>query len=255
MGVLKRDFFPDDLAPLLESRGVRACVAVQVRQSRSENDFLLELAARHDFISGVVGWIDFQDPELEAQLQAYQAFEKLKGFRHLVEYEPDDDFLLKETFVEGVRALEKTRFTYDILVLERQLSRLPHFLARFDGQPFVLDHLGKPDIQAGVKPSWRALMHEIAAYPNLYCKLSGLVTEAAWQRWKPEDFYPFLEVVTDAFGPHRLLFGSDWPVCLCAAPGYASVCDLISGFYEGYPQVVRDAIFSDNTKIFYNLEL
>ncbi|MFY0254354.1 amidohydrolase family protein [Chitinophaga sp. 30R24] len=253
MEVIRRDFLPEHLAPVLESNGVHGCVAVQADQSPGETAFLLLLAAAHDtLIKGVVGWVNLQADDIEAQLAQYAVHPKLKGFRHIVQGEPDNRFILGEHFCRGIRALSKYNFTYDILVYPKQLPAVEEFVQRFPHQPLVIDHLGKPDIRNGRLEPWATHIRRIARSPNVYCKLSGLVTEANWQQWEPAHFKPFLEVALEAFGPHRLLFGSDWPVCLLAAE-YQKVKQLISDFISTLSTSEQYQIMGGNALSFYHL--
>ncbi|MFN7117308.1 MAG: amidohydrolase family protein [Saprospiraceae bacterium] len=254
MPMLKQDRLPEDLLPLLHAQGFDGCVAVQARQSEAETDFLLQLAAQHKEIKAVVGWVDLQGADLELRLQHYRQFPLLKGFRHIVQDEPDDHFLLRDAFIRGVALLHAFGFTYDILVYEKHLPTVIKFLEHFDNQPFVLDHIGKPDIKEPMKPSWRDAIFTLATYPNLYCKISGLVTEAHWQHWQVADFQPFLEVVFEAFGADRLMIGSDWPVCLLAAPDYDAVIHLVENFTKDLSPADQAKVFGNNAAQFYNIQ-
>jgi L-fuconolactonase len=253
MSILKQDRLPADVLPLLQQQGFDAVVAVQARQTESETDLLLALAAQYDFIKAVVGWVDLQSNNLEARLQYYQQFEGLKGFRHIVQDEPDERFLLQKQFINGVKLLSDFDFTYDILVYEKHLPVVLQFLEHFDNQPFVLDHIGKPDIKQPIKESWKNAMYALAQYPHLYCKISGLVTEANWHDWKMNDFKPFLGVIFDAFGVERVMVGSDWPVCLLAAPDYASVIGIVENFTKDFSISDKQQIFGENASQFYKI--
>jgi len=253
MPQLKRDFLSNDLAPLLQSNNFDGCIAVQARQTAFENDFLLNLAKDHNIIKAVVGWVDLQSPDLERRLHYYQQFPVLKGFRHIVQDEPDDQFLLKKSFIEGVQQLNKFGFTYDVLVYEKHLPVVIKFLKYFDNQSFVLDHIGKPNIKNPVNENWKNAMYALAQYPNLYCKISGMVTEAAWHHWAVEDFKPYLEIVFDAFGAERVMVGSDWPVCLLATKDYNSVIGIVENFTKGFSEPEKEKIFGANAARFYNL--
>lgn len=253
MPQLRRDFLPADLEPLLSPFELKGSIAVQARHSLEETDFLLDLSQAHPFMLGVVGWVDLQAPDLEKQLSAYSAQLKLCGFRHIVQDEPDEHFLLRPDFLRGMRLLHDYGFTYDILVYERQLPQVPHFLEQCPDQPFVLDHLGKPEIQAGISKRWRESIRAIASFPNVYCKISGLVTEADWAAWQPAQFMPFLEEVLDAFGPDRLMIGSDWPVCLLAATDYAQTMGAIAPFIEQLTMQDREKLFGGTAAHFYGI--
>lgn len=253
MPAIKRDFLPNDLAPLLQATGFEGCIAVQARQSEAETDFLLALAAESTIVKGVVGWVDLQAPNLEERLEHYATFPALKGFRHIVQDEPDDDFLLRTAFMEGVRLLHQYHFTYDILIYEKQMPAAVAFVDRLGEQALVLDHIGKPLINEGPTRCWTDGIRALAQYPHVYCKVSGLVTEATWHRWKPDDFKPFLDIVFEAFGPDRLMVGSDWPVCLLAADSYAAVVELVEDYVAGFSKADRAKIFGGNAEGFYGV--
>ncbi|GAA0542143.1 amidohydrolase family protein [Chitinophaga japonensis] len=252
MKVIQRDFLPPDLQPVLEQNGVDGCVAVQADQSETETQFLLDLAAAHPFIKGVVGWTDLRAPDLATKLERYAGAGKLKGFRHIVQGEPDPDFLLREDFCKGVQALASYDFTYDILIYPIQLPAAEKFVQRFPLQRLVIDHMAKPYCKTGDIAEWEKSMRAIAQSPNVYCKISGLVTEADWQRWQPADFAPYLDVVLDAFGPQRLMYGSDWPVCLVAAE-YAQVKGIVTDYISRLGAAEQAAIMGGNATAFYKL--
>jgi L-fuconolactonase len=253
MAVLKRDFLPEHLAPELAANGVDASIAVQTDQSESETMYLLGLAEKNTRIAGVVGWVDLRSPGLEQRLEHYSHFPKLRGFRHIAQSEPDDRFLVQEHFVAGVAQVRKFGFTYDILIYPKQLPAAIELAARLPEQRFVVDHLAKPEIKDAKTAPWAAQMKEIAENKNVFCKLSGLVTEADWKHWKADDFKPYLDVVFDAFGPHRLMFGSDWPVCLLAAT-YRQVKQLIADYVKSFSASDQQNIFGGNAARFYGLK-
>jgi L-fucono-1,5-lactonase len=216
MAVLRRDFLPSDLKPELEKAGIDACIAVQARQSLEETRWLLELADANPFITGVVGWVDLQADNVREQLEALAPSSKLVGVRHVVQSEDDDRFLLRPSFCRGISMLEDVELAYDILIYPRHLGVAAEFVARFPRQRFVLDHMAKPDIRHGEIDDWERGIRALAEFPHVFCKVSGLVTEADWARWTEQDLRPYLDVVFDAFGPSRLMAGSDWPVCTVA---------------------------------------
>lgn len=253
MPALKRDCLPADLKPLLEQAGFDGCVAVQARQSLEETDFLLDLAAESSFIRAVVGWADLLSAELEATLERYQSRPLLKGIRHIVQDEPDDQFLLRPAFLKGIQALGRLGYTYDILVYERHLPVVADFLQQSPEQPFVLDHLGKPEIAGPPSGRWQRGIRTIAQRPYVYCKLSGMVTEADWNNWKPEDFRPYLDTVLEAFGPDRLMIGSDWPVCLLAADSYGSVVQIVDEYISALSESEQAAIRGGTAAQFYQI--
>ena len=200
MAALRRDFLPDALQPELERAGFQGCVAVQARQSIEETRWLLELAASSPFILGVVGWVDLQSPDVRSQLQAFARNPKLVGVRHVVQGEPDERFLLRPEFLRGISVLEEFNLAYDILIYPKHLSVAAEFVRQFPRQRFVLDHLAKPLIKSGSLQPWERGIRELAALPNVFCKLSGLVTEADWQRWQPEHIAPYMDVAFECFG-------------------------------------------------------
>jgi L-fuconolactonase len=250
---LKQDCLPADLKPLLKQAGFDGCVAVQARQSLEETDFLLELAAEAPFIRAVVGWADLQDEQLEATLERYQDAPLLKGIRHIVQDEPDDQFLLRPAFLEGIATLGRLGYTYDILIYERHLPVVADFLQQSPEQPFVLDHLGKPEIAGDPSEPWRRGIRTIAQRPYVYCKLSGMVTEADWNNWEAEDFRPYLDTVLEAFGPERLMIGSDWPVCLLAANSYGSVVQIVAEYISALSESEQAAIYGGTAAQFYQI--
>jgi L-fuconolactonase len=253
MAVLKRDFLPEHLAAELAANGVDASIAVQAGQSEKETMFLLDLAEKNERVAGVVGWVDFLSPRLGERLEYFSRFSKLRGFRHVAQAEPDHRFLARDNFIKGVAQLRAFGFTYDILVYPKQLLAAIELAHHLPEQRFVIDHLAKPEIKAGKTVPWAAQMREIAKNRNVFCKISGLVTEADWNQWKPEDFKSYLDVVFQAFGADRLMFGSDWPVCLLVAT-YDQVKRLIEEYVTGYSEADREKIFGGNAVQFYGLQ-
>jgi L-fuconolactonase len=252
MSLLKRDFLPKDLEGECNANGIDATIAVQADQSEAETLFLLELAEGSKRIAGVVGWVDLRSPKVEKRLRFFSKFEKLCGFRHIAQAEPDERFLLDRDFTRGIARLREFGFAYDILIYPRQLPAAIELVSQFPEQRFVVDHMAKPEIKAGSREPWATGMRRIAENSNVYCKLSGLVTEADWQHWKAEDMIPYLEVVFEAFGPKRLMFGSDWPVCLLAA-GYRQVKQLVESYVEVNAAERKHDIFGGNAKRFYGV--
>ena len=253
MALLKRDFLPEHLAPELMANGIEASIAVQASQSESETTFLLDLAEKNDRIAGVVGWVDLPSPHVAERLEYFSHFPKLCGFRHIAQSEPDDRFLSLSPFVKGIAQLRAFGFTYDILIYPRQLPAAVELVTQLPEQRFVIDHLAKPEINSGKTSPWAAHIREIAQNKNVFCKLSGLVTEADWKQWKPDDFKPYLDVVFSAFGVNRLMFGSDWPVCLLAAT-YTQVKRLIDNYVKGFSEPDQGKIFGGNASRFYGLK-
>lgn len=252
MAALKRDFLPPDLRPLLSRWGFQGCVAVQARQSLAETRWLLSLTDEYQYVRGVVGWVDLCSAELPAQLEELAKHPKLVGVRHVVQDEPDDDFVLRADFQRGIARLAEFELTYDVLIYPRQLRAATKLVAAFPDQPFVLDHIGKPDIAHGSMKPWEAGIRELGRLPNVCCKLSGMVTETHWKRWRPEDFMPYLEVVFEAFGADRLMIGSDWPVCTLSGE-YGPVMDIVMRAIEYFPGEARDKILGRNCSRFYGL--
>ena len=252
MQVIRKDFLPADLEPVLKANGVQGCVAVQADQSEAETEFLLQLARGNSFIKGVVGWVDLRADNIKSRLEHFSQFPALKGFRHIVQGEPDKNFLLRDDFCKGIAALAEYGLTYDILVYPHQLPAVGEFVKKFKDHPLVIDHLAKPDFETGELKGWEQHMRGIARYKNVYCKLSGMVTEADMQNWKQEDFVPFLEVVLEAFGPDRLMFGSDWPVCLLAAE-YEEVLGIVQNFISRLSATEQQQIMGGNAVEFYKL--
>jgi L-fuconolactonase len=253
MAPLQRDFLPQDLKPEMDRAGVAACVAVQVRQSLEETRWLLELADAHPFVAGVVGWVDLQAADADAQLERVAAHRKLVGVRHIVQAEPPQ-FLDRPRFREGVAHLARHGLTYDILVYARQLPEAIGFARAFPRQPFVLDHLGKPDIRGNGLSEWRRHFDELAALPNVTCKLSGLVTEADWRNWTPGQLRPYLDAALEAFGPSRLMMGSDWPVCLLAAR-YDDVVALVRDALAEYSKDEQEQVLGGTAREFFHLKV
>jgi L-fuconolactonase len=252
MEAIRRDFLPADLEPVLQANGIDGCVAVQADQTDTETEFLLHLAEANDFIKGVVGWIDLRTPDLYDRLEKYSQFELLKGFRHIVQSEPEG-FLLQQDFIKGVGQLAAFDFTYDILVYPHQLEEAYEFAKRLPRVRFVLDHLAKPYIKKGEKEIWAGSIKKLAELPNVSCKLSGMVTEADWHNWQSADLQPYMDVVLDAFGAKRLLFGSDWPVCLVAAQ-YEDMKAVVTEFISSFSPTEKEAIMGGNASVCYNLD-
>ena len=214
MGVLQRDFLLPDLMAVLEESDIHGVVTVQARQALAETQWLLELARRHDLIRGVVGWVGLTDPKVDKNLERFSSHTKLKGVRHVLHDEPDDWYILREDFNRGIKFVTDFGLRYDLLIFERHLPQTIQFVDRHPNQIFILDHIAKPQIRAGVISPWRENITELARRENVFCKLSGLVTEASWQSWTEADLDPYLQTILAAFGAKRVMFGSDWPVIL-----------------------------------------
>ena len=252
---IRRRFGPEDLRPELVARGVSRSILVQTRSSLDETREFLALAEATEFIAGVVGWVDLVDPSVAdtiAELRAGPAGDKLVGIRHQVQDEPDPDWLLRADVRRGLQAVEVAGLAYDLLVRPRELSAALATVRALPGLRFVIDHLAKPPIRSGVLEPWATLLQPIGDLPNASCKVAGLVTEADWERWRPDDFIPYVRQVVEVFGPERLLFGSDWPVCLVAA-SYVRVFDVASLMLEGLTPAERARMFGENAIAVYRL--
>jgi L-fuconolactonase len=252
MGALKRDFLPGDLKPLLNANGFDGCIAVQACQHLEETQWLLELAEQNAFIKGIVGWVDLCSPELQTQFDRLAGHKKLVGVRHIVQAEPDDRFMLSADFRRGISQLGERGLTYDLLLYPRHLPVAVKLISQFPDQPFVLDHIAKPDIAAGVLAPWQRDLRELAKFGNVWCKVSGMVTEAKWHTWKVADFWPYLDVVFEAFGVDRLMIGSDWPVCSISAD-YAATMEIVKQYLEQFPADAQQKILGENCARFYRI--
>jgi len=252
MRVIRRNFLPEDLSPELQQNGFAGSVAVQARQTLDETRQLLSLADQNPYVVGVVGWVDLRAREARTQLSEFVSNPKFVGVRHIVQSEPDDRFLLRDDFLRGVAALEEFDLAYDILIYTQHLRVAAEFVEKLPLQRFVLDHAAKPPIKSGEIERWAEGIRRLAQFPNVLCKLSGLVTEADWQRWRPEQIVPYLDVAFEAFGPERLMIGSDWPVCLVAA-SYTSTMNVVESWLKQFPLKTQDAILGENAQRFWKL--
>lgn len=252
MSVIRRDFLPSTLEKVYKENGIDGCVAVQADQTQAETDFLLHLSNKNEFIKGVVGWVDLRASNINNALNQYSEFDKLKGFRHVVQSEPDHNFLLRPNFLNGISLLEKFNFTYDILIFPHQLGATLEFIKKFPNQKFVIDHIAKPYIKDGFYDGWATLMTEVGKQKNVFCKLSGMPTEANYKTWTPQQIEPYMNLVLKAFGTDRIMFGSDWPVCLVAG-NYKKVKELVTNFIATLSPNEQTAIMGKNAVKFYNL--
>jgi L-fuconolactonase len=252
MKVLQKDFLPADLGPILKDNKVDGCVAVQADQSEAETEFLLRMAEENDFIKGVVGWVDLRADNIADRLAYFSQDKKLKGVRHIVQEEPDPEFMLRKDFQNGIGHLAQFGLTYDILVYPNQLAAAVLLARAFPDQKFVLDHIAKPRISEGLDNQWVHHIRELALNPNVSCKVSGMVTETKNFKWQQEDFSPFIEVVLDAFGWQRLLYGSDWPVCLLGG-SYKEVLAIVKDYMDKLPEKEKAGIMGLNAINFYSL--
>lgn len=253
MSVIQRDFLPEDLSPLLIEHSVDGCVAVQADQSEKETSFLLDLAVKNDFIKGVVGWVDLRKENVEEQLAHYAQNEYFKGVRHIAQGEADD-FLLREDVQRGIGFLEKYNLTYDILVFAKQLPAAIELARTFPQQKFVLDHLAKPKYSNALDKKWQKHIEALAEQPNVFCKLSGMVTETNDFKWEKSDFSPFLDVIFSTFGKDHVMYGSDWPVCLLAAD-YRAQLNILQDYIQDFSELEQSKIMGGNATAFYNLKI
>lgn len=252
MEVLRRDFMPDEFQDVLMEKNMTGCVAVQAEQSEAETSFLLNLAAKHTFIKGVVGWVDLCEPKVAERLAYFAADSAFKGVRHILQSEPDD-FMLGKAFCNGIAQLEQFNLSYDILVFPNQLKNTVKLVERFPEQRFVLDHLAKPYVKDGKISVWKTDIEILAKHKNVYCKVSGMVTEADVLNWKENDFKPYMDVVFEAFGTNRIMFGSDWPVCLLAGD-YSRVLSLTENYIRQFTNEEHRMIMGKNATDFYALD-
>jgi L-fuconolactonase len=249
---LHRSWLPEDLAALQRPLGFDGSIAVQARQVVGESDWLLGLADKHAMVKGVVGWVDLRSDRIEEDLSRLAAHPKFVGVRHVVQEEPDDDFMLRKDFQRGISKLQAHGLTYDILIYPKQLEAAIRLAENFPDQPFVLDHIAKPHIKDGAIEPWRSQVLRLAKLPNVHCKVSGMLTEADHRAWKTEQFRPYLDTVFEAFGPARLMYGSDWPVCLFAG-SYEQAFRLVDDYARGLTDAERAGLLGGNCARFYGL--
>lgn len=252
MAVIRKDFLPSDLKKVYDENAVDGCVAVQADQTLAETDFLLHLAESNNFIKGVVGWVDLKDSEVDGILERYHSHKKIKGWRHIVQGEADHNFLIRPDFLNGISYLEKYDYAYDILIFPHQLGATLEFVKKFPNQKFVIDHMAKPYIKDGFFDGWAVLMKEIAKHENVFCKMSGMITEADYKQWSAEQLHSYMLLVLEAFEPERIMFGSDWPVSLVAG-NYTQVKNVVTDFITSLSTTEQNAIMGANAIDFYNL--
>ena len=249
---IRRDYLPNHLEPLIRRAGVDRTIIVQTQHNLRENDWALSLADKYDFIAGVVGWIDLASPDCERQLEKYRQHPKFVGVRHVTHDEPDPDFIVRDDVLRGLKTLEKHRVPFDLLFFVKHLHHATTLAQRLPELPLVLDHLAKPMITARRLDNWEATFREAASFPNVYCKLSGLVTEADWRAWTPADLKPYVEIALEAFGPARCMFGSDWPVCELAG-SYGEVCAALRELLGAVSESETAQILGQTAISFYSL--
>ena len=253
MSVIRRDFLSDDLQKVFAENGVDACVAVQADQTTEETSFLISIAENNNFIKGVVGWVNLRSESIEEDLLKYKKYDVVKGFRHVVQGEQDHNFMLRPEFLRGIELLGKYDLCYDILIFPHQLGAALELVKKFPNQKFVIDHIAKPYIKDGFFEGWAVMMREIAKHQNVYCKISGMITEAGYKTWTTEQVHPYMKLVLESFGAGRVMYGSDWPVCLVAG-NYSMVKALVTDFISDLSQEQQNAIMGGNAAKFYNLK-
>lgn len=252
MSAIQKDFMPEDLQPLLVENGFDGCVAVEAHQSEEQTHFLVSLANQFSFIKGVVGWVDLQAENITERLEYFSQYKTIKGFRHVLQGEAQRDLMLSPKFVNGIAALRQFDFTYDILIFPDQLIYSKNLVAQFPEQKFVIDHLAKPYMKKKEIKEWTLDIEAIAKLPNVWCKLSGMVTEANWKGWQKNDFKLYMDVAVENFGIDRIMFGSDWPVCLVAA-SYNDVVEIVNDYFSSFSADEQQKVFGGNAAQFYNL--
>lgn len=252
MQVIRKDFLPKDLKPILETNNVDGCIAVQADQSEEETKFLLQCAEENSFIKGVVGWLDLRASNIEDRLAHYSKNNLFKGVRHIVQGESDEAFMLQPDFLNGINKLKQFGLTYDILIHQGQLEQAIALVEKCPNQQFILDHIAKPKITEGVDAVWENNIRLLASYANVSCKISGMVTETEGFKWEGSDFTPFLDVLVEVFGVNRLLYGSDWPVCLLSGE-YKEVLEIIENYFQNFSKEDRLKVMGGNATRMYKL--
>ena len=251
---IKRDYLPEHLDPLIRAEGINHTVFVQTQHDVEENRWVLDLAARHPFVAGVVGWVDLASDDCERQVLEFRADPKFVGVRHVVQDEPDDDFLVREPILRGLRVLERHGVPFDLLLYVKHLRHVPTLARALPDLPMVIDHLAKPRIKDHAVDDWLPAFRAAASFPNVLCKLSGMVTEADWGRWTVDDLRPYVQFALESFGPARLMFGSDWPVCELAAT-YGQARQALVEALGPISEAERSAIFGGTAARFYGLRI
>lgn len=252
MSEIRKDFYPGDLEPILKQHNIDGCIAVQADQSETETEILLNFADTNDFIKGVVGWVDMMDPHVRERIAHYSENKKLKGIRHILQGEPDRAYMLNPRFMKGIAALKNYDLAYDILIFPDQLGYTNQFVKNISGVRYVIDHIAKPDIRNKNIDKWTNSIKTIAQHENVWCKVSGMVTEADWQNWQQKDFDPYLDVVFEAFGAKRVMFGSDWPVCNVAG-GYDKTIGIVENYTAKLSADEQARFWGLNAVEFYKL--
>lgn len=251
MNRIRRNFLPGDLYPLLQDAKIDGCIAVQAEESLRETDFLLDLASQHAWISGVVGWADLKDDKLDELLDQYSESKKLVGFREVLQSK-DPAYMLQKEFIRGVQKIGGRGYGYDILIFPNHLAASLDLVKKCPDQRFVIDHLAKPNIKDGEWKNWKKGMALLAERELIHCKLSGIITEADWKKWTPEQLFPYLEIALELFGPNRLMYGSDWPVCLLAGE-YEKFWEVMEQFTDALSSSEKARIMGDTAAEFYKI--
>lgn len=251
---IRRDYLPQDLEPLIRNVGIDRTIFVQTQHNVAENRWVLKLAEQHEFIAGIVGWVDLASEQCEDQLLEFKDHPKFAGIRHVTHDEPDDDFIVRPEVIRGLKVLEKHRVPFDLLFFVKHLKHATTLAQELPELPMVIDHLAKPRIKEGILDDWIDNFRRASEFPNMFCKLSGMVTEADWQNWKPADLKPYVESALDCFGPERCMYGSDWPVCELAG-SYEQVHSALVDSIGTLGQAETDAIFGLTAAKFYRLPI
>lgn len=252
MAILKRDYLPPELDGVLKANGFDGCVVVQSTQSEDENDFQQLNAEKYNFVRGIVGWINLLSRDVEKRLDYYSQFKKLKGFRHVLQDEQQRDFMLRPDFLNGISLLTKYDYTYDILINSDQLQFAKELVAKFPEQRFVINHMAKPFIKDKIITKWRAEITAISEYRNVFCKISGMITETKWNQWSADEFDPYIDIVMETFGIDRVMFGSDWPVCTLSG-SFSEVYEIVKNYFSEYSDEEQQKVFGRNAIEFYRL--
>lgn len=253
MSLIRKDFMPPDLKKVYDKNKIDGCITIQVDQTLEETNFLLDLSKKNTFIKGIVGWVDLRASNIDNTLKHYSNYKKIKGFRHIVQDEEDHNFLLRPEFLRGISYLEKYDYVYDILIFPHQLETTLEFVKKFPNHKFIIDHIAKPYIKDGLYDKWARLMSEISKCENVFCKMSGMITEADYNLWTPEQITPYMDLILTSFGSKRILFGSDWPVCLVAG-SYKKVKELVTNFISKLSENEKTNIMGKNAINLYNIK-
>lgn len=251
MSVIRKDFLPVDLLPILQKNNFDGCIAVQADQTEMETKFLIDLAIKNNVIQGVVGWVDLKAENIYEQLAYYKQYDIVKGFRHVLQNE-EPDFMLESNFLNGIQCLQDFNYTYDLLIFPQHLPAAIKLVKQNPNQLFVIDHIAKPYIKFGLIAQWKKDIELIAKFENVFCKISGMVTEVDYENWQDSDFLPYIDIVVKAFGTKRIMYGSDWPVCLVAA-SYREMLNVVENYFNGFSETEQDDFFGKNAQLFYQL--